>query len=446
MLKGKQLFVLFLLVAGLAAIVAAVGSRASATPSAGPNDQTILLPLVSAPDILPTLVLEPFAIDLPTSTITAIVNAGDERLFAVGREGRIFIVQPDGTWLTDPFLDIHDDVSTKNWEEGLLGLVFHPQYPTVPFFFISYTNTDHVITIKRFRVDASNPDRADVDSKVTLLDIAKVGNTSNPAYLVHNGGDLHFGPDGYLYSAFGDGGPDPWPQLNAGDPDNSGQRKDILLGNIIRIDVNENGAKKPDCGQGHYSVPSDNPFADGPGGQCDEIWATGFRNPWRFSFDSLTGDLYLGEVGESLREEIDYQPANSAGGENYGWHCYEGSVDYRTVDPDVAPDCPEDTLFTMPIYEYDQSEGDCSVIGGYVYRGQQYTRLYGRYVFADFCTGRMWMLTKTGTNTWTPSPAMATSFHISSFGEDSNGELYVGNYAKSSANDKLSDIRHVTAQ
>ena len=319
MLKGKQLSSLFLLVAALTAIVTAVGSRVSARPSAGPNDQTILLPLLSAPDDLPTLVLEPFAADLPTSTITAIVNAGDERLFAVGREGRIFIVQPDGTWLTDPFLDIHDDISTKHLEEGLLGLVFHPQYPSMPFIFVSYTDTSHVITIKRFRVDLTDPDHADEDSRVTLLDVQKAGDPKAPEYRVHNGGDMHFGPDGYLYVSFGDGGPDPGGYFGSGDQNNSGQRKDILLGKIIRIDVNESGNMNPDCGKGHYSVPPDNPFIDGLGGHCDEIWDLGFRNPWRFSFDSLTGDLYTGDVGENLREEIDFEPAGSPGGTNYGW-------------------------------------------------------------------------------------------------------------------------------
>ena len=441
MLKGKQLLLWFLLLVGLATIVTTVGSHVSARKSAGPNDQALYLPLVSVPDILPRLALEPFATDLPTGTISAIVNAGDERLFVAGLEGRVYIVYPDGSWLSDPFLNIKEDVSTENWEEGLLGLVFHPQFPSVPFFFVKYTNNNHVITIERFHVDPGDPNHANVDSRVTLMGVEKAGRPSNPAFQVHSGGDLHFGPDGYLYAAFGDGGPDPW--YRTGDPNNSGQRRDILLGNMIRIDVNENGAKKPDCGQGYYSVPSDNPFVDGPDGQCDEIWATGLRNPWRFSFDSLTGDLYLGDVGEWLREEINFQPANSTGGENYGWHCYEGTVDYRTVDPGVADTCPEGTQFTVPIYEYDQSAADCSVIGGYVYRGQQYANLVGRYVFADFCTGRMWMLTRTGSRIWTPSPAIATNFQISTFGEDSKGELYVGNYAELDPENNDGDIRRI---
>ena len=446
MLKGKQLSSLFLLVAALAATVTAVGSRVSARQSAGPDDQTVLLPLVSAPDVLPTLVLEPFATDLPTSTITTIVNAGDERLFVVGREGRIFIVRPDGTWLNDPFLDVHDDVSTKNWEEGLLGLVFHPQFPSIPFFFVSYTDTSHVITVERFRVDASDPDHADENSRVTLLDVKKAGDPKFSDFRVHNGGDMHFGPDGYLYVGFGDGGPDPGGYFGSGDQNNSGQRKDILLGKVIRIDVNESGDINPDCGQGYYSIPPGNPFTDGLGGDCDEIWSLGFRNPWRFSFDSLTGDLYIGDVGQALREEIDFKPAGDPGGENYGWGCYEGSIDYLTVDPNVPVTCPENTLFTMPIYEYDHSAGDCTVIGGYVYRGQRYEKLFGRYVFADFCTGRMWMLTRIGDHTWTHSPAIPTNFQISAFGEDSSGELYVGNYARSNPDDKQSDIRRLIAQ
>ena len=167
MLKGKQLLLLFFSGVGLAAIVSMLGSRVNARPSANPDDQTILLPHVSSPaDILPELKLEPFADNLPTSTVTVITNAGDERLFVAGREGRIFIVNPDGSWLSHPFLDIRDDVSTKNWEEGLLGLAFHPQYPSIPYFFVSYTKNSHVITIERFRVDPSNANQADEDSRV----------------------------------------------------------------------------------------------------------------------------------------------------------------------------------------------------------------------------------------------------------------------------------------
>ncbi len=422
-MKTRSLWLVLGIVLLLGTAVIMTDRRAAAEPQDG--DPFAFLPYVSAPAGPPELELVPFAAGFDGDTITAIVNAGDERLFVNEREGRIRIVRADGTLEAEPFLDIRDNVSDGNWEEGLLGLVFHPDYPAVPYFFVAYTDIKHVIVLSRFSVDSKNPNRADKDSLVDLLKISKPASTSNEAYKVHNAGDLHFGPDGYLYMAVGDGGPDPW--WRGGDPHNNGQGLDELLGNMLRIDVNESsGGLAPDCGLGSYTIPRDNPFADGEDGACDEVWSIGLRNPYRFSFDRLTGEMYIGEVGEELREEINFQPADSAGGENYGWHCYEGTVDYGTVDPLITADCSPDTKYVMPIYEYDQSDNDCSTIGGYVYRGSQYPSLHGRYVFGDFCTGRIWLLNRSGAQTWTRSFGDATKKFVSTFGEDVNGELYVG--------------------
>ncbi len=395
--------------------------------AADPRDEqhTTHLPFVSTAAKPPAIKLIPFASDFEGGTITAIVHAGDARLFVAEREGRIFVVQPDGSVLEEPFLDLRRDVSIANWEEGLLGLTFHPNFPANPHFFVVHTNKKHSVVLTRFAVSDSDANRADEDSHELLLSIPKPASTREDAYRVHNAGDLHFGPDGYLYMAVGDGGPDPW--FRGGDPHNSGQGLNELLGNILRIDVNEGGGgQAPDCGSKQYTIPDDNPFADGKGGSCDEVWSIGLRNPYRFSFDRQTGEMFIGEVGENAREEINYQAAGSTGGANYGWHCFEGTIDYSTIDPLITANCSPETEYTMPLYEYGQTENDCSVIGGYVYRGKAYPSLFGRYVFGDFCTGRLWLLNRDAQDNWTRSFANATGIFISTFGEDVHGELYVG--------------------
>ncbi len=402
------------------------GSIVSADPQAA--EQTAYLPYVVTPAGPPKIELVPFASGFGGDTITGIVHAGDERLFVLEREGRIRIVQPDGTVQQEPFLNISESVSTDNWEEGLMGLAFHPDYPAVPYFFITYTEGLDLV-VSRFSMVPGSPNLADENSEITMMSINKQGGKKHGDYRVHNAGDLHFGKDGYLYIAIGDGGPDPGYVNLMGDPDNRGQFKDELLANMLRIDVDVDGnGLAPDCGLGDYEVPPNNPFVDGAEGSCDEIWAIGLRNPYRFSFDRQTGEMYIGEVGENRAEEIIYQPADSSGGQNYGWACYEGTAPYQVVvDPYV---CPPDTVFTMPIYEYDQSQNDCSVMGGYVYRGQQYPSLEGRYVFGDFCTGRIWLLNGSSSQGWTRSFAAASGLFISTFGEDIHGELYVGERGK----------------
>ncbi len=426
-MKTRSLWLLIIVGLVIVTTVVASSHQVDADIEANGTQYVNNLPFVTSPDIPPKIKLVPFSANFGSDLITAIVHAGDQRLFVAEREGRIRIVLVNGTTLEKPFLDISSQVVQDNWEEGLLGVAFHHNYPTVPYFFVTYTRKDHKIVLSRFAVSGSDPNQADADSELIMMVIPKPKppDADRPdVYYVHNAGDLHFGPDSYLYIAIGDGGPDPW--YHGGDPHNSGQGLDELLGNILRIDVNTGGGGlDPDCGQGYYKVPADNPFANGPGGDCDEVWSFGFRNPWRFSFDRQTGDMFIGDVGEWLREEINYQPAGSQGGENYGWHCYEGTVDYQTVDPGVASTCPAGKQFTMPIYEYDQTQSDCSVIGGYVYRGQQYPSLVGRYLFGDFCTGRMWLLSRSG-QSWSPSFATAAGAFVTTLGEDVNGELFVG--------------------
>jgi glucose/arabinose dehydrogenase len=255
---------------------------------------------------------------------------------------------------------------------------------------------------------------------------------------------MAFGSDGYLYISLGDGGPDPFdyggvPNGVPGDPFNHGQRRDELFSSILRIDVNPAAGLPPDCGHELYSIPPDNPFLGDNG--CDEIWATGLRNPWRFSFDSLTNDLYIADVGEWIAEEINYQPAGAGAGANYGWHCFEGIDDYTDVHPVLAPDCSPQTQYTFPAYFYDHSNNDCSVVGGYVYRGQQYPILQGHYLFGDFCTGRTWTMIRDKNNEWVVTPAGETGRFLSTFAEAANGELYAGTWLPNHGTDNA--IYHV---
>ena len=291
----------------------------------------IYFPLITKPfPPPPPPVAIPFgrATDLGNNyNITAITHAGDERLFVAAQRGIIYVMQPDpgglsGTALTTPFLNISGLVHSiwdpdSNWEEGLLGLAFHPNYATNGQFFVSYNETDtHDIILARFTVSASDPNQADRNSYVELLRQPKpvfTNDTGQHTSLVHNAGALHFGPDGYLYVSIGDGGPDPT-QVTSRPADifKNGQRRDTLLGKILRIDVDSGGSGSADCGVGNYSVPAGNPFVDGPGGDCDEIWSYGWRNPWRFSFDRETGDLWIGDVGGSAWEEVNFQPYKMA--------------------------------------------------------------------------------------------------------------------------------------
>ena len=405
------------------------------------GDAHIYLPLVRLPPGIPMptkIDLVPFATGFSSSAITSIAHAGDDRLFVAEQSGRIRIVEANGTVRSTPFLDISTNISTSNWEEGLLGLVFHPDYPNTPYFYVSYTREDHKIQIARLSV-SDNGNIADPEIKPVML-IGKSDDNGNPSP-VHNAGDMHFGPDGYLYIAIGDGGPDPASSV-PGDPKNNGQRLDKLLGKIVRIDTDPDAGQSPDCGADgdatvYYSIPFSNPYANQGG--CDEIWSLGWRNPWRFSFDRLTGDMFIADVGEWKWEELNIEPAGSPGGRNYGWHCYEGTYDYTQTQPDYITQCSQVTDVVMPIYEYGNGPGElgCSIVGGFVYRGSQQPLLDGRYLFGDFCSGRVWVMTNTEKGWEIYHEVPLPGFHVSTFGENLDGELFVGNWKKPGSSQEL---------
>jgi hypothetical protein len=318
----------------------------------------------------------------------------DERLFVVEQPGRIVVVR-DGAVLPTPFLDI-EPLTSSGGERGLLGLAFHPEYATNGWFYVNHTDTDGDTRVVRYTASA-DPDVAEPGTAEPILSV-------DQPFANHNGGQLAFGPDGMLYIGMGDGG-------DGGDPQNHGQRPETLLGSILRIDVD---AGSP------YAVPANNPFVDDPVA-APEAWAYGLRNPWRFSFDRQTGDLYIADVGQRSVEEVSFQPASSGGGENYGWRIMEGTECYQ---PSTGCDT---TGLVQPVHEYGHSDG-CSITGGHVYRGTLAPTLVGRYFFADYC------------GTWIRSFRMSDGVavdvvdhsadfgdvaEITSFGEDGVGELYV---------------------
>ena len=318
------------------------------------------------------------------------------RIFIVQQGGRVRIVK-NGSLLPGNFLNLQGKISSGG-ERGLLGLAFHPDYASNGYFYVNYTDSSGNTVTARFQVSA-NPDSADTSSQQILL-------TVNQPFPNHNGGWIAFGPnDGYLYIALGDGG-------SGGDPQNRAQNPLTLLGKMLRIDI--------DTSQG-YKIPPTNPFA-GSADTLNEIWAMGLRNPWRNSFDQLTGDLYIADVGQGSWEEVDFQPYASTGGENYGWRLKEG-------DHCFNPSSGCDTIagLTDPIHEYPHSDG-CSVTGGYVYRGSAIPDLQGTYFFGDYCSGTIWSFRYDGNDTsefQDRSAELGVSVSISSFGEDAQGELYI---------------------
>jgi glucose/arabinose dehydrogenase len=324
---------------------------------------------------------------------TAIAQAGDGsgRLFVVEKGGTIRVVQ-DGALLDAPFLDIRDRVGSSGSEQGLLGLAFHPDYANNGQFYVDYTDRQGSTQVSRFLV-TGDPNRADPASEVSILAIAQPASN-------HNGGNLAFGPDGYLYVGTGDGGA-------AGDRFGNGQNLQTLLGAMLRLDVD---------GGSPYAIPADNPFI-GEAGARGEIWAYGLRNPWRFSFDRATGDLYIADVGQNTYEEVDVQVAGR-GGENYGWPIMEGMHCYPA---DAA--CSSEGL-VLPVAEYEHSGGHCSVTGGYVYRGSAFPFFEGVYVFGDYCSGVVWGM-RQGPGGWQVVELARTNIQISTFGEGEDGELYV---------------------
>ncbi|CAG0929539.1 Quinoprotein glucose dehydrogenase B [Thermoflexales bacterium] len=320
-----------------------------------------------------------------------LTHAGDARLFVIEQPGRIRIFQ-EGQLLERPFLDIVEKVTSNGNEQGLFSVAFHPDYKNNGQFFVNYTRRpDGATVIERYTVAQEDANRADAQASKVILTIAQP--EAN-----HNGGQLQFGPDGYLYVGTGDGG-------GGGDRHGAignGQDRNALLGKILRINVTD---------QDTYTIPPDNPFGT-------EVWSYGWRNPWRFAFDRATHDLYIADVGQNIYEEVHFQPASSIGGENYGWRIMEG---LHCFNPREGCD---QTGLVLPIAEYSHEEGGCSITGGYVYRGAQYPALNGLYFFGDYCTGYIWSLQRVG-DQWQMDKRLEAGVLISSFGEDFNGEVYV---------------------
>lgn len=364
---------------------------ATATPTATP-----------APTATPTapavaglrVALAPLAEDLARPVFAGHAGDGSGRIFVLEKAGRIVALNADGS-LALTFLDIRGRVGSDASEQGLLGLAFDPAFAANGRLFVYYTDKDGDTVISRFQ---ANPERtaADPASETVLLTAAQPASN-------HNGGMLAFGPDGYLYAGLGDGG-------GADDSYGNGQDLNTILGTLLRLDVSGEDAV----------VPADNPFVEQESAR-PEIWAYGLRNPWRFSFDRLTGQMWIADVGQNLWEEVNVQPAGSRGGENYGWPIMEGTHCFQ------ASTCDREGL-TLPVAEYSHDLG-CSITGGYVYRGAAQPALQGVYFYGDYCSGRIWGVAPTADGAWQAAELLESDAQISSFGETEDGELVVVDYA-----------------
>jgi glucose/arabinose dehydrogenase len=367
----------------LAAAALLLASSASATLGA-PTDAHVRLTLKAS--------------GLSNPVFVTSARDGTGRLFIVEQTGRIKIYV-NGQVLATPFLSIPTQVS-NGAEQGLLGLAFHPGFKTNRKLFINFTDVNGDTVIRQYRTSSTNPNVVATSSAVTILKVAQ-------PYDNHNGGMIAFGPDGYLYIGLGDGG-------SGGDPGNRAQNKDSLLGKILRIDVNGTTSTTK------YRNPPSNPFV-GVAGR-NEIWMYGLRNPWRFSFDRANGNLWIGDVGQGAWEEVDRAVRTSSGagrGVNWGWRVMEG---FHCYNPSSG--CSTSGK-TKPVLEYDHNGGRCSVTGGYVYRGTLVPALAGGYVFADYCSGEIWVVSGTAASPATRTLLLDTDFNISSFGEDAAGDLYL---------------------
>ena len=329
-----------------------------------------------------------------------IINAGDgtNRLFIVGRTGRVKIVS-SGVLLPGDFLDVHTMLPPGD-ENGLLSMVFHPNYATNGYFFIYYLTTNFDIRITRFFCTPGTNGPVNLNTGVDILTIPAVSTS------YHNGGKMNFGPDGNLYFAVGDGSP-------GGDPDNHAQDGNLLWGKMMRLNV-DNFTTPP-----YYTIPADNPYVNNPAIR-DEIFAMGLRNPWRWSFDRLNNDVWLADVGEGAWEEINYHPFASSGGINYGWRCYEGTHDFVTAG------CLAQNNYAFPIFEYphNSSTGGYSVTGGHVYRGTEFSAMYGYYICSDYVSGNAWLIKPNGSGGWNISIQNALPTSIVGYGESESGVLY----------------------
>ena len=403
-------------VVGALFVAGCLGGRVSQVPATSPTSSTNPTPGESGgPLSSPTaevsprpfdpatvaVSLEPYA-SVPGSPLAiAAPTDGTGRLLVATKEGQVLVIR-DGAVQPEPMLDLSALVSTGG-EQGLLGIAVHPDFPDDQRLVVHYTDTGGDTVVASYRLEPTDPDRLDPGSAATLLAV-------DQPFANHNGGAVAFGPDGYLYIGLGDGGA-------GGDPLESGEHLDTLLGKVLRVDIDA-----PVPGGAAYAIPPDNPFGNVDGAR-PEIWLTGLRNPWRFAFDRATGDLWMGDVGQGAWEEVDVAPAG-VGGLDFGWDRMEGA---HCFEP--AVDCPTDGL-TLPVTEYSHADG-CTVIGGVVYRGSMQPMLSGAYLFADYCSGRIWAIPAAsvagGTGPIDPVRVGTAGRGLAAFGEDEAGELYAAN-------------------
>ena len=384
------------------AALACSGEPAPPQTAPEPTSTEQTAPEQATPQQAPTIALAPAFGGLTFERPVALAFPGDDddRALVVEQPGRILLLTgEDETWSATEFLDITDRVNDRSNEEGLLGLALDPDFESSGIFFVYYTASGpRRSVVSRFTVTDDDPDLADAGSESIIIEVPQ-------PYANHNGGQILFGPDGLLYIGLGDGG-------SAGDPRGNGQDLSTLLGSILRIDVSASGTG------GGYTVPSDNPLV-GVEGARPEIWAYGLRNPWRFTFDRLTGELWTADVGQNALEEVDV----IVPGGNYGWNVMEGSECFGTRGDSCDPEG-----FEAPVVEYGRDDG-CSITGGYVYRGSRLPSLQGRYIFGDYCSGKVWAFSRQPVDAVRAvdksDELLDTNHKISSFGEDNSGEIYI---------------------
>lgn len=391
---------------------------ATATPTTAPVAEATAAGAVSAdislptptpaPDIAPLapdqvrLRLEPVYRGFQLPVFLTHAGDGSGRSFVVEKSGKIWVID-NGAVQSAPFLDVSAKITTSGNEQGLLGMAFAPNFAESGHFFVNYTDRQGTTVVERYTVSASNRNQANPQSAFTVITVAQPASN-------HNAGMLDFGPDGYLYVPLGDGGA-------ANDRFGHGQNPDTLLAKILRLDVTSDPTQP-------YLIPADNPFvnADWNGRPVrDEVWAIGLRNPWRTSFDRSTGDFWIADVGQNQIEEVNVVQPGAPGGYNLGWPIMEGQSCFN------ASSCNQDGL-TLPVVDYRHVGGNCSVTGGYVYRGAVFPQWNGIYFYGDFCSGRIWALAPDGSGGWSNAEVLDSNLTLSSFGEDEAGELYALDY------------------